>query len=107
MSHLAVRFQIRLMFILLTEGDSIGTELVEEGRDEVHGLELVDTLGAGVVSEVECWNGEADKASEETNDLHPLAAVEFVVDQERGEIVADEFDTDVDQVPEPVCGDVS
>jgi hypothetical protein len=95
------------MFNTRTEGDGIGTKLVEEGRNEVHGLELVDTLDAGIVIVVERWNGEANEASEETNDLHPLAAVEFVVDQERGEIVADEFDTNVDQVPEPVCCNVS
>ena len=95
------------MIGIRTEGDGIRTELVEERRNEVHSLELVNTHGAGVVTEVKCRNDEANEASQETDDLHPLAAVEFVVDHERGEIIANKFDTNVDQVPEPVCGDIS
>lgn len=64
------------------EGDGVGAELVEEGREEVHGLEGVDALDVGVVVVVEGWDDEEDEVHEEANLLHPLASVVLVVDEE-------------------------
>ena len=67
----------------------------------------MDTSHA-VVIVVECGDGEANKAGHEPDDLHPFAAVHFVIDQERGKIVADKRHTYVDQIPKPIrdyaCG---
>lgn len=38
---------------------------------------------------------------EETDTLHSLTTVQLVVDQQRGHVVPDHGDTDIDQVPEP------
>lgn len=83
------------------EGDGIGTELVEERAQEVHSLEGLDVLGAAVVVEVESRDDEEDEAEHETNDLHPFATVQLVVDQERGHVVSAQRDADIDQVPQP------
>lgn len=84
------------------EGDAVGAELVEEGREEVHGHEFVDVLRRGVVLVVEARHDEEDEAHHETDNLHLAATVQLVVDEERGEIVSDERDTDIAQVPQPV-----
>lgn len=83
------------------EGDRIGTELVEEGAQEVHSLEGLDVLRAAVVFEVESRDDEENEAEHETNDLHPFATIQLVVDQERGHIVSAQRNTDIDQVPQP------
>ena len=63
------------------ECDSIGAELVEEGREEIHGLEA-DEVNFGVVVVVEAWDDEEDEIHEEAKLLHVLTAVELVVDEE-------------------------
>lgn len=83
------------------ESDRVGTKLVEEGRQEVHGLERVDTGRAGVVLISEGGDDKHEEAHEETDLLHPLAAVELVVDKEGGSVVTSERDGNVDQVPGP------
>lgn len=83
------------------ESDRVGTKLVEEGRQEVHGLERVDTSRAGVVLISEGRDDKHEEAHKETNLLHPLAAVELVVDKEGGGVVTSERDGNVDQVPGP------
>lgn len=87
------------------EGDAVGAELVEEAGEEVHGLERLDTGGAGVVLQLEGGNDEHDEAHEETDLLHHLAAIEAVVHEERGEIITDKRDDDVVQVPNPAGQD--
>lgn len=62
------------------EGYGIGTELVEEGGEEVHCLETDDVFFAGEVFEFECGDDEEDKVHEEADCLHFFAAVEFIVD---------------------------
>ena len=64
----------RVHFSCGKEGDRVGSELVEERRQEVHGLERVDGA-VGVVMKREGRNGEEDKVGSETDQLHPLAAV--------------------------------
>lgn len=64
------------------EGDAVGAELVEEGREEIHGLEGVDAVDARVVIVVEGGHDEEDEVHEEANLHHPLAAVVLVVDEE-------------------------
>ena len=84
------------------EGDAIGAELTEERRNEIAGLECVDARWSRVVGVVECWNNEAEEVRDETDDLHPLAAVQFIVNQERGKVVSDKLDTNVSKIPKPV-----
>ena len=57
------------------KGDRVRTELVEEGRKEVHGLEAYDVLLAGKVLELERWNNKEKKVHGEANHLHFFAAV--------------------------------
>lgn len=87
------------------KGNAIGSELVEEGREKVHGHELVYTSALCIVGVVESWNHEADEVAKETNDLHPLATIILVVDQEGSQIVAHERDADVQKVPQPADHD--
>jgi len=82
------------------ESDTVWSKLVEETREEVHGLERVDT-SSGVVVVVESWDDEGEEVTEETNVHHQDTAVKLVVDEERGEVVTDKLNTDVEQVPEP------
>ena len=82
------------------EGDTVRAELGEERRQEVHGLELVRSL-LSVVVVVESRNDEAEEVSKETDDHHPLATVELVVDHERSKVVSDESDEAVEQIPQP------
>lgn len=84
------------------EGDGVGAKLVEEGGDKVHGLEAVDAGGGLVVVVLEGGDDKHEEAHEEADLLHHLAAVELVVDEERGEVVAGERDGNVDEVPGPV-----
>lgn len=83
------------------EGDAVGTELVEETAQEVHGLEGVDVGGFGVVVVVEGRHHVHDEAEQEAHDLHPLAAVELVVHEHNGSIVAHQGDNAVDETPLP------
>lgn len=87
------------------EGDRVGTELVEERRQEIHGLELLDVFRRGVVIQLEAGNDEQNEIHEETQGLHVLATVQLVVDQETSKIVPAERYTDVDQVVEPAGHD--
>ena len=64
------------------EGYRVGAELVEEGGQEVHGLEGVDVRRGSVVFEVEGGDHEQDKIHGETDDLHPFPAVQLVIDEE-------------------------
>lgn len=64
------------------EGNTVGTELVEEGREEVHCLELANVGFGGIVLKVESRNDEEDEDHSEANQLHLLSAVEFVIDKE-------------------------
>ena len=62
------------------EGDCIRTELIEKGREEVHGLEASDASFRSVVVEFEGWDDEEDEIHHETDHLHLFASVELVVD---------------------------
>ena len=64
------------------ESNGIGAELVEERRQEVHGLERLDVSGLGIVGEMESGDDEEDKVHEETDHLHLLASIELVVNEE-------------------------
>lgn len=83
------------------ESDTVGTELVEEGRQEVHSLERLDVGGLKVVLVVESGNDEENKAEQETNLLHPLTTVEFVVNEEGSQVVTAEGNTGIEQVVKP------
>lgn len=83
------------------ESDRVGTKLVEEGRQKVHGLERVDTGRAGVVLISEGGDDKHEETHKEADLLHPLTAVELVVDEEGGSVVTSEGDNNVDQVPRP------
>lgn len=89
------------------EGNGVGAKLVEEGGEEVHGLEGVDTLDRLVVVVVERWHDKEDEVHEETELHHALSANELVVDEEGGEVVTAEGDGNVDEVPEPAAHDVA
>ena len=89
------------------EGDCIGTKLVEEGGQEVHGLKGVDALDGFVVVVVERRDDEEDEVHEETELHHSLSSDQLVVDQEGGHVVTAEGDGDVDEVPEPAGHDVA
>jgi len=62
------------------EGNSVGTELIEERRQEVHGLERVDVRRLDVVVVMESGYDEKNEVEQETDLLHILSAVKFVVD---------------------------
>ena len=83
------------------EGDTVGAELLEEGRQEVHGLELLDMGFRGVVFELSTRDDEEEKVHEEAESHHVLAAIKLVVDQETCEVVPTERNADIDQVVKP------
>jgi len=89
------------------EGDAVGSELLKEGREEVHSLELLDVGLGGVILELRARNDEEEEVHEEPESHHVLATIEFVVDQETCEVVAAKGDTNVDQVVEPAGHDRS
>ena len=64
------------------EGDGVGTELVKEGGEKVHGLELLDVGVGGVILVLEGRNDEKDEVQKESNLLHILATIELVINQE-------------------------
>ncbi len=64
------------------EGDAVGTELVEEGREEVHCLEGPDMCRRGEVCVGEGGDDEEDEVESEADLHHVFAAVELVVDEE-------------------------
>ncbi len=64
------------------EGHAVGAELLEERGQEVHSLESLDTVNAGVVLVVESRNNEEDEVHEETELLHVLAADDLVINEE-------------------------
>lgn len=84
------------------ESDRVGAELVEEGRQKVHGLEGMNAFRTSIVLVAEGRDDEHEEAHEEANLLHHLAAVKLVVDEKRCKIVTSQRDGDVDQVPSPV-----
>lgn len=64
------------------ESDCVGTELIEEGGEEVHGLEFLDVGFRSVVFEIEGRDNEENEAQHEADQLHVSAAVQLVVDEE-------------------------
>jgi len=82
------------------EGHGVGSELVEERGEEVHGLETVDA-GLGIVTVIEGRDNEEDEIAHETDDHHPFAAIEFIVDEKRGKVISTERDANIDQVIQP------
>ena len=87
------------------EGDAVGAELVEERGEEVHSLESVHVLGGGKELEVESRNDEENEIGQEADDHHPFTAIEFVIDEERREVVSAERHANVDQVIQPASHD--
>lgn len=83
------------------EGDGIGTKLGEEGGEEVHRLEGFDARERLVIGEVEGGYEEENEDHEEADQLHFLAAVELIVDEEGSEIVTYQRDAHIDQVVKP------
>ena len=63
------------------EGHGVGAELVEEGGEEVHGLEGVDVRGLEEEVVVEGGDDEEDEVGSEADHLHPFAAIELVIDE--------------------------
>ena len=70
------------------ERHGIRPELIEERRQEVHGLEGLATDRRRVVLVLKGGNDEEDKVHCESNHLHLLSSVKLIIDQERGKIVA-------------------
>ena len=70
------------------ESDGVRAELVEEGGEEVHGLEGVDPVDASVELVVEGGDDEQDEVHQEADLLHPLASVVLVVDEEGWERIS-------------------
>ena len=64
------------------DGNTIGAELVEEGGQEVHGLEGMDAIHVCVVVVVECGNDKEDEVEEKTNLLRPFTSVKLIVNEE-------------------------
>ena len=64
------------------ESNGIGAELIEEGRQEVHGLEGLDVSGRCIVAEMESGDDEEDEVHEKADHLHLLASVELIVNEE-------------------------
>ena len=87
------------------ERDRVGAKLVEERRQEVHGLESVNVLRLCEEVEMEGRDNEEDEVSHETDDHHPLTSVQLVVDHNGGKVVSTKGDTDVDQVVKPADHD--
>jgi hypothetical protein len=87
------------------ESGTVGTELLEESRKEVDGLESVDVLGSPEVVVQERRDDEEDEIGEETNVLETLPSDELVVDDEGGHVVSDKRDSTVEQVPVPSDND--
>lgn len=87
------------------EGRAVGSELGEEGRQVVDGLEGVNVLGLDEVVVEERGDDEEEEHHEETDSLHADSTVELVVHEQGSEVVSDERDGDVDQVVEPAVHD--
>ncbi len=60
----------------------------------------------GVIVVVEPRDDEAEEAPDETDDLHPFAAIEFVVNQERSKVISNKLDSNVGEVPKPANNNV-
>jgi hypothetical protein len=88
------------------ESGAVGAKLLEEGRQEVDGLEAVNVGGGLELVKPDGADEETNAVTEEANDLHPLSAVVLVVDQEGSKVVAGEGDEDGHQVPKPARNDV-
>jgi len=88
------------------EGGAVGAELLEERREEVEGLETRNVFRGLELVEPDGTNEEDDTVTQEPDNLHPLATVELVVDEERGHVVTGERDTDIYQVPKPAIHEV-
>jgi hypothetical protein len=57
------------------ERNRVGTELVEEAGEEIHGLELVDSVFRSVVFVVESRDDEEDEVGKEANNHHFLSTI--------------------------------
>ena len=57
------------------ECDGVGAKLVEEGGEEVHGLEGVDVFGPGEEVVGEGGDDEENEVGHEADDHHPFAAI--------------------------------
>ena len=64
------------------EGDAVRTELIEEGGEEVHGLEGVNAMDVCVVIVVESGDDKEDEVEKESDLLHPFTAVKLVINHE-------------------------
>ena len=63
------------------ESDGVGSELVEERREEIHGLECTNPLDRGEIGVVEGRDDEEDKITEKSDLHHAFATVEFEINQ--------------------------
>ena len=63
------------------ERNGVRPELVEEGREKIHGLEDSDSGRGRAIFVVECGNNEEDKIHEEADLHHIFSTIELVVDQ--------------------------
>ena len=64
------------------KSDSVRTELIEEGGEEIHGLEGMNVGWAGKEGIMECRNDKEDEVCGKANYLHVLSSVELIVDEE-------------------------
>ncbi|KAJ6260796.1 hypothetical protein Dda_5026 [Drechslerella dactyloides] len=87
------------------ESNRVRAELVEERGHEIHCLEGMDVFPRCEVVKRERRNDEKDEIEHEADDLHPFSAVELVVDEERGKVVANQRNGDVDKIPFPALHD--
>ena len=63
------------------ESSTVRTELLEEGREVVDGLETSNTFRGLQLFVPDGRDQEEDTVHEETDDLHPLSTVKLVVNQ--------------------------
>ena len=84
------------------KGNAVRPKLVEVGAEIVQSLKAVDVFRLLEIIVGEGRDNKRDKAQHESDDLHPLAAVELVVDEPCCGVVACQLDPNIDQVPEPV-----
>lgn len=83
------------------EGNRVGTKLVEKRGQKVHSLESVDVLRACEVLILERRDDKHQEAHKEADLLHHLAAVQLVVNEERGHIITNQRDGNVGEIPRP------
>lgn len=99
------------------EGDRVRAKLVEERGEKVHRLEGMNPIDVGVVVVMEGGHDKEDEVEEESNLLHPLAAIQLVIDEESwsklvcvpvqvnamltGKVISTKRNADIHQIPEP------